>query len=574
MNQKGTQGPLRRFGKNILKIQKTFSRREWIIYYIGIALLLVSSLSLVFSLNEKSKVAIPYRGGSYTEGIIGTPRFINPVLALTDADRDMVALVYSGLMKRTPDGDVIPDLAETYEISPDGKTYTFTLKNGIKFHDGTPVTSRDVKYTIDLIQNPDIKSPKRVAWEGVTVETPDEKTVVFTLKEEYGAFLDIATVGILPSSLLEGVPSDEFNFTDINTNPIGSGPYRVERVRKTDAGIPTSYALHSFPGYALGQPFIKKFYVRFFANEGDVASALKSGSIDGAGSLSPDTIIENKFNTVEPFGLPRLFALFLNPNQQPIFREQAVITALSEVIDRSQVIESALYGLGTPTYAPVPDTLLGETIAGTSNESSAHIEEATKLLEANGWKKNESGIWEKKKVGTLTFSIATSDTPELTRAVNEIKKEIESFGGQVNVLISNVGVLNQEVIRPRKFDVVFFGQVVGDVTDLFGFWHSSQRTDPGVNITGYANQKVDKILEKLLVAQSFQDKETLIQDFMSTIVKDIPAVFVYSPQYLYVENKKVYNRTFNIETSSADRFQNVQNWYVETQHVWSIFNKE
>lgn len=569
--QKGLFG---RFATNILNIQKTFSRREWIVYYIAVSVLIISTISLVFTLNHKSKVAIPYRGGSYTEGIIGTPRFINPVLALTDADRDLIALIYSGLMRRTPEGMLIPDLAESYEISEDGKTYTFVIREDAEFHDGRNVTSHDISYTVSMIQNPDVKSPKRVAWEGVSVETPDDRTVIFKLKEAYGAFLETATVGILPSHLLEGVTTEQFNFIDLNIQPVGSGPYKINKVKKNDSGVPVSYDLIGYKKNTLGEPYIKKFYVRFFANEGEVASALKNKTLDGAGSLSPDTVSENKFDTIIPFGLPRLFALFLNQNEQPIFREQAVVEALGKALDRHGIINHALYGLATPAYTPVPQVLSGrEFIEATEEEQTPNLEEASKILEKAGWKKNSEGVWEKKKVGTLTFSIATSDTPELTRAVDEIKTQIENFGGQVHILVSNVGTLNQEVIRPRKFDAVFFGQVVADQSDLFGFWHSSQRTDPGVNITGYANQKIDTILEKLLIAKSYEDQETLIKNFVGTIQKDIPAIFVYSPQYLYVENKKVFNRTFNIRANNADRFQNVHNWYVETQNVWPLFTR-
>ena len=152
-------------------------------------LLCVSSAGLLYTLKQSLVVRVPSQGGSLSEGVIGSPRFINPVLAISDADRDLTALAYSGLLRATPGGGYEPDLAEGYAVSDDNKTYTFTLRENITFHDGTPVTSQDVAYTVQKAQDPALKSPLRANWDGIRVETPDARTVRFVMRAAYAPFI-------------------------------------------------------------------------------------------------------------------------------------------------------------------------------------------------------------------------------------------------------------------------------------------------------------------------------------------------------------------------------------------------
>jgi len=179
-------------------IVKSFSITEKLIVVLFSAILFVSSLTLVWKVNEFFVVPIPTSGGTLTEGVVGYPRFINPLLSYTDGGRDLSALIYSGLLKATPEGDLVPDLAKEYSVSDDKLTYTFTLKDDIYFHDGKPVTTDDIEFTIKKATDPSLKSPERVKWEGVTVKKIDQKTITFTLKNPYSPFIENMTLGILP----------------------------------------------------------------------------------------------------------------------------------------------------------------------------------------------------------------------------------------------------------------------------------------------------------------------------------------------------------------------------------------
>ena len=187
------------FRAQVMRALGTFSLVERATFIIAILLCIVSLLRIVYSINAHFLVTIPAQGGTLNEGIIGTPRYINPLLAVTDADRDISRLVFRGLMREDNNGNLVPDLADSYSVSPDNLTYTFVLKKAY-FQDGTPITADDVLFTIQSATNPTLGSSERVTWEGVGVKVIDAKTIAFTLKEPYAPFLENMTLGILPSS--------------------------------------------------------------------------------------------------------------------------------------------------------------------------------------------------------------------------------------------------------------------------------------------------------------------------------------------------------------------------------------
>jgi ABC-type transport system substrate-binding protein len=264
------------------------SGRTLFIFFSG--LLIISVIGLLSLLNSQLIVAIPGYGGGMTEGIVGSPRFINPVLAVSDADRDLTSLVYSGLLRATPDGEYVSDLADHYSVSPDGLTYTFVLKDNAKFHDGKPVTADDVVFTVEKVQDAAVKSPLLANWTGVGVAATDPKTVEFTLKSAYAPFVDNLTLGILPKHLWQNVSDDEFPFSELNTSPVGSGPFKVSSISRTPAGIPSSYDLSAFGEYALGKPYFSYFTLKFYQSEDAVAQALARGDVEAASGLSPATL--------------------------------------------------------------------------------------------------------------------------------------------------------------------------------------------------------------------------------------------------------------------------------------------
>lgn len=580
--------------EEIEKSLKSLSRREYFVFIGAFLILVVSTIVIISKINQRFIVKIPTWGGEIKEGIIGTPRFINPLLQFSDADRDLTALVYSGLLRRTPQGNFIPEMAEKYEISQDGLNYTITLKENIFFHDKEPVTADDVIFTIEKAKDALIKSPKKANWDGVSIEKVDNRTIKYTLKQPYVSFLENLTLGIMPKHLWEDVALEQWSFSNLNVEAIGSGPFKISQIKKK-SGIPRSYELTPFKKYVHGTPFIKKISLKFYDNEEGLVKAFLAGEIDQINSVSPENAekLAKGGYEIETSVLPRIFGLFFNQNQAPIFTDKAVIKAFDQVINKERIIGEVLHGYGISADSPLPPAFI-EYSSFKSPESKSQIgsiEEAEKTLEDAGWKKGEDGIRTKEKTTKveaklakssktkkettrLEFSISTSDIPELKRAAELIKEDLEKIGAKIELRVFETGALNQNVIRPRKYEALFFGQVINYESDLYAFWHSSQRNDPGLNIALYTNTKVDKLLENILTASDKGERAKKYLEFEEEIQKDVAATFIYSPQFIYVFRKKPEGLVINNLKGSSDRFLGASNWYLKTDSIWKIFQSK
>ncbi|OGI83082.1 hypothetical protein A3E95_01230 [Candidatus Nomurabacteria bacterium RIFCSPHIGHO2_12_FULL_44_22b] len=556
-----------------------FSKKEWVVFSGLCLILLISTLAILQKINKSFMESIPMSGGSLSEGIVGSPRFVNPILANSMVDQDLTALIYSGLMRKNSDGTLIPDLAEKYEVSANGLIYTFTLKDNLSFQDNVPLTAEDVLFTINQARDPVIKSPRKANWDGVLVEKTDEKTIVFTLKQPYASFLENATLGILPKHIWEGSPIE---LNDANTNPIGSGPYKVTGAVKRN-GIIDEYELGRFSKFSLGKSYIKNLDLHFYSNENDVIGALKDGTIEQVSSISPENaeLLGEGGYRVESSVLPRVFGLFFNQNQNQIFLNKNIVRAIDEAIDKDRIVREVLSGYGVAIDDPIPPNMIAyQKLKEGDGLSRLEVrEKAKEILAKDGWKLGESGFLEKTKkekgktvTTILEFSISTGNAPELARSAAFIQEDLAAIGMKVEVKTFEAGNLNQSVIRPRKYDALLFGQIINHESDLYAFWHSSQRKDPGLNVAMYTNTKVDKILEDAFVTVDEQTRIKKYAQFEDEIKKDMPAVFLYSPKFLYVVAKNLKGLAMDHATLPSDRFSGVYLWYTETDNIWKIFN--
>ncbi len=551
------------------------------LFYFFAVLAALSTVGLVYLLNASLLVAAPAPGGQLTEGLIGSPRFINPVLAISDADRDLTALAYSGLLHGSHSGEYVPDLAASYGVSEDGMTYTFVLRPEATFHDGTKVTAEDVVFTIAQIQDPALKSPMRASWDGVVVEAVDPTTVRFTLKAPYAPFIENLTLGILPKHLWGTVGSEEFPFSELNTEPIGSGPYRMGNIARSASGIPSSYQLIPFSGYALGAPYLS-LTLRFYQSEEALVQALQGGEIDAASGLSPDNLAELNQLDITTSPLNRVFGVFFNQNQSEVLRDKDVRVALSMATDRQDLVQAVLGGYGTELEGPVPPSLLarGDIPLAASSTPQERIAEASRYLGARGWKPGANGALEKvsgsgknEKTLLLSFSLSTGNVPELRAAAQYLKDAWGQLGAAVEIKIYEQGDLSQNVIRPRKYDALLFGEVIGRELDLYAFWHSSQRNDPGLNIALYANATADDVLEELRQTQDDAARTVLYDKFTAELARDIPALFLYAPAFVYSIPKDIQGVEIGLIEDPSDRFLSVAKWHKEVDHVWPFFAK-
>lgn len=559
---------------------------ERLIFFVFAIAFLGSAIYLLDKLNKNVSIEIPVQGGSYTEGIVGYARYINPVLGYTDADKDMISLIYSGLLKPTTEGRLIGDLAESWTISEDNLTYTFILKPNLTFHDNVPLTTDDIEFTIGEMRDPNIKSPKADIWNGVKVEKISPREIRFTLKKAYAPFLENLTFGVLPKHIWKDIEYQAFDIHTANREPIGSGPFKIKKAGKSEAGIYEYYDLTPFDTYALGTPFIGKLRIKFFKSETDALAAYKEGSIHALGGISPEaaTSLKDSRRNVTSASLPRIFALFLNQNEAPVLLNKEVRQALNASVSRKQLINNVLNGWGSPETGPIPADLSGVNSISTTSSSTASTTEADAIeagkiiLTEKGWTLNDQGIFEKQiksSGGTVTqklqFTISTSNAPELKQSAEFLKDTWTKLGADVKVEVFEPSDLTQKVIRPRKYQSLLFGNVIGRDLDLYPFWHSSERNDPGLNIALYTNLKADKALDTLRSVSEESKKIESRQIFQTEVQNDIPAIFLYSPSYIYATDAKVKDVRLTNMTSTSERFMNVHQWYIETERVWKFF---
>lgn len=566
-----------------------FSPGERMILYACAAIMSVSALAILAGISVSASVTVPSRGGELTEGEIGPARFINPLLTLSGADEDIAALVYSGLMRALPDGSLVPDLASGYEVSEDGATYTFTLRPDAVFHDGQPVTSADVLFTIQTAQNAEYKSVHRADWEGVAVSAPDERTVVFRLPHAYAPFLENAALGILPKHLWAGISAQEFPFSPANTRPVGSGPFMISKVSTDATGAPTRYELVRFPRYALGRPYLSKITFVFFPNQEAEIAAWNAGGIDAVAGVSPEALagLTRQDAGIVRAPLPRVFGVFFNQNKAPALADASARKALEAALDKEAIVAQVLHGYGETIDGPIPPGPLASGTGAkpqplsapsseTTSESGAaeRAEAAREILRKGGWEFDEAeAVWKKGKL-VLAFTIATADEPELAATANAVAAQWQAAGASVSVHVYPLSELNTVVIRPRNYDAILFGEVVGRTLDLFAFWHSSQRNDPGLNLAMYASSRADSLLSEARATTDEKKRLELYGEFAQEIAADRPAVFLYVPEFVYLVPPRLSGMEIGSLTTPAERFLGAYRWYTDTERVWSIFSDE
>ncbi|MFA6096121.1 MAG: peptide ABC transporter substrate-binding protein [Candidatus Paceibacterota bacterium] len=526
-------------------------------------------LAITYYLNNTKEA--PDYGGEYVEGMVGQPRFINPVLAQTnDIDSDLSTLIYSGLMKIDEKGNLVNDIAERYEISEDKLVYTFYLKKGVKWHDGKDLTADDVIFTLQTIQNKDFNSPLRTNWKGIRAEKIDDHAIKFTLKNAYSPFLNNLTFGILPKHLWEFIGSGNFPLAEYNlTKPVGSGPYKFKQFSKDKSGRINSIELASNENYYFKEPYIKKVIIKFFQNEDEIISAFNRREIKGINYILPSSrknIVDSENTNIYRLNIPRYFAIFFNQTKSKPLSDKAVRIALAHAVDRKKLVDEVYSGEGVIVDSPIPSQIMGSNPDVKTYEYSA--EEAKNILENAGWKDGDGdGIREKDGV-KIEFSLITTDWQEAKEVSLKLRDMWKEIGANVEIKNLDINDIQNNYVKQRSYEALLFGEILNYDPDPFAFWHSSQKKDPGLNYSLYDNPEADKLLEEARQETDQSLKIEKYKKFQELVVEDMPAIFLYSPYYLYVQNRSIGGTNLNSIVIPSNRFNGIENWYAKTKRLW------
>jgi len=565
-------------------LTKYLSPVEKLLIRICSGIALVCFLALGVNLYFNNSIQIPVVGGSYTEGLVGTVRHINPLFSQSnDADMDLTALVYSGLLKFSEKG-YEPDLAESFAVSEDQKTYTFKLRQDVFWHDGEKFTADDVIFTFARINNPLTKTTLYYNFKGATIEKVDDYTVKFSLTDAFAPFVESLGIGILPAHVWEPIQPENMSLADYNLKPIGSGPFKFKSLLKSKQGAIKSLNLERNDKYYGKTAFIAGLSFKFYETVDEAIEALNNKNIEGLGYLPKelrDRIINNRNLNFHLLQMPQYTAVFFNYNQNAILKDVQIRKLLAHSVNKEKIVNEILNA-----EAQIIDSCVLPGTLGYNPDIAKYpynIEYVKTELEKAGWSLNdykkdaptgntttptpaeENYLYQVRKANNkyLEFSITTVEHPAYIEIAKELIKEWQLIGAKVNLVLVKSDQI-QEIIKTRNYETLLYSQILGLDPDPYPFWHSTQKAFPGLNLTSFSDPKIDQLLEQSRKTTNAEERAQKYKDFQKLLAENTPAIFLYNPTYTYPQSKKIKNFNTSKITIPANRFSGVTDWYINT----------
>ncbi len=554
--------------KQLKVLPQFLNNREKRLVKILTAAIAICLILLIGDFYRLHSVLTPQEGGSYTEGLVGTPQYLNPILSsYNDVDRDLTSLIFNGLLKINEEGELAPDLAKDWQISPDRKVYTFKLRPDVKWHDGQNFKADDVIYTVTSAQDPEWQSQLKSALGNVQVEKIDDLTLRFILKEPVTNFAQSLTFGILPEHLWSAIPAANATLAELNKKPVGTGPFKFKSLTKDKNGNIRTMTLVTNEQYYNQRPFIKELNFKFYGDFDSATSALANNQLEGLGLLPKEYQSQAEKNKKLKFyslSLPQYTAVFFNTKKSEALKSKEVRQALAYAVDRQKILSESIDQKGTLINGPILPGFIG--FHPEVKKYGYDPLQAKKLLSEAGWKTGEDGLL-KKGDQTLEITLTTVEKIEYQKAAEIIKKNWDELGVTTVIQTISRERIKPDIIEPRNYQALLFGQIIK--ADPYPLWHSSESQSPGANLSVWANREVDKILEE---ARSLDDPEMTNKKYLAfqdILAENVPAIFLYNPIHTYPVHEKIKGLTTRRITTPADRFNKLTDWYIKTQRQFS-----
>ncbi len=550
---------------------RRLGRGGWLAIVTGVLILALLGLGVAAAF-EKASPAAPaaatFRdrpssptvvpGGVYREGLVGTPTMLNPLLANTQPDRDLSALIFSGLTRADARGEAVPDLARSWKVEEGGRRYVFALRDDVTWHDGQRFTAADVLFTIRTLQDGDFPGDSALAdfWRTVSVETPNELTVVCTLPKVYAPFLAYTGIGILPRHLLAGVRAGDLANEPFNLQPVGTGPFSFGALD----GAKVEIALRRHEDYYDARPALEGLRFRFYPNTPAAFRAVQAGEIDGLGYIPPRYLAEaggvaEAANIYGP-SLAGYTALFFNL-KAPVFAAREVRQGLALAVDRDALVGEGLKGWGTAGSSPILPT--SWAYSEQDGPRSPHdIERARQTLDRAGWRAGAGGVREKGGQ-QLAFTLLTDDDPARVAVAELLARQVEAAGGRVAVQARPAGEVAR-LLATRRFDAAIAGWagLAGD-PDPYQMWHSSQ-AETGYNFANYSSPEADEALAQARLTTDPARRRGYYAAFLKAFASDVPSLVLYYPQYHFAVSKSITGVGVAPLNEPGDRFRTIADW--------------
>jgi len=569
--------------------------------------------------------SIPKNGGEYSEALVGQPKYVNPIFSsANEVDTDLASLIYSGLFKFNSSQELVPDLAENYTLSEDKKIYAIKLRENILWSDKEKLTTTDVAFTIQTIQDINVGSPLAVAFQGVKIEIVDDYNISLILDEPFPPFINNLTVGILPEHIWSTTNQNNLKLSKTNLQPIGSGPWMFNSLTKDETGTIQTYKLVHNKNYYGREPYLETLNFKFYQTYEQALNALRSNDVKAISFLprkQRDKIPGKEF-TLYQLQLPQYTALFFNQNQNLYLQNDSLRLALAQAIDKKRILQESLSGEGKVIHSPILNPELEKYSLLTQVE--LNIDKANELLDKT-WKRIEPEDYFKKKKDEilamhseeikalrenssstpdivsstidqinqnvedqvretmdaeqsfyrqdkngeiLSLNITTADTEEYQKAAEIIAGSWKKLGIQITINSISSKQISSDTIKNRNYEILLYAVIVGSDPDLYPFWHSSQINYPGLNLAKFSNSKADKLIEQARTTDNVDEQNEFFKKFQDIINEEIPAIFLYTPTYTFVANNDIKGISDTRIFSPSDRYNNLENWYIKTKKKW------
>jgi len=556
------------------RLVRLFQVRRFVITWATLIIMITGSVIIqTDALSGYYQTLQPISGGVYTEGILGDFTTANPLFATGQVDSAISRLVFASLFTYNPSNQLVGDLASGWTVSPNGKVYTVTLKPNLVWQDGQPLTSKDIAFTYQTIQNPNVQSPLNASWQGVAVAAPNPLMVVFNLSNPLSSFPYSLTNGIIPQHLLASLPAAEFISASFNTDPVGSGPFSWLSLAVQGLTPQTRQEqinLTPFTHYNGGQPKLSGFIVRAFHDQSELLRSFQSGSLNGLAGL--DSLPANLTNDHHV----QVYNMQLTAANMVFFKTTSGLLAdatLRKAIVSASNVNALISSLGYPV-SPVREPLLNNQLGfnPTYQQQTNNLSLAASSLAQDGWLSKVPGGIRYKNGAPLSFTLFAANTTDNQKITALLKNQLRAAGIDMSVTLQNSVDLNN-TITYHSYDALLYGISVGVDPDVFAYWDSTQAYPTalnGVNFSDYKNTTADQGLEAGRIASDPALRTIKYATFLKAWQSDAPALALYQPRFLYLTNQTVFGLSDNTINAATDRYSNVQNWEIRQGGVTDL----
>lgn len=554
-------GLLRKFQATV-KILRPNERRVIIILSIVIIICAV----ILFRNYYLSRTTLnPQKGGVYIEGVVGSPKYINPLLARSEIDRSISKIIFLPLIEYNAKGELAPVLAQEFKIIDDGRRYDFILEDNISWQDGVSITTDDVIFTLNMLQSEEYEGPFSRSFDGVKLEKITDTEFSLILPETNSSFTSILSeVGILPEHKLHEVKAELLDKNDFNFNPVGSGRYRFEPKESKQNGKGEAVLKRTDTYKKDSEGYFEKIIFRSYSSMPELVEAYKKGEINGFGGFNSAEAVAINRQTFRCFRLqiPRFTAIFLNLNKDNL-KELKFRQALARAVDKEKIVKEVYGGEAEPLKTIIPSFAPGYD--DTAQDYPYHLPTSSAYLDELKYIDSDNDGIREKDGQKLELKVYTTDDPSLQKMTELVSADWQAAGVGTKVVVIDLVSLQKTIIPSHNYDAIILGENLGYPPDPYPYFHSSQ-IENGLNISAYKNLAVDSLLEdeRLSIDQSVRTEK--LKSFSRIMAEDLPAIPLISAPYLYGANISVKGiPKVRIAQNSSDRFLEIGSWYIKSE---------